>query len=201
MGHAFKAVGWNPQKRRYDLVVAGSVVVYLALFLGIGFSLFPDATVETLLLRGLSSAAFVLLHVILAIGPLHRLFPATAPLLYNRRHLGIAMFTLALAHAILATIQFHVLGVNNPLVSILSDGGIPGAGEVPFQLVAAIKNKRISAPRPNSWKGTSPVPGMPPSDRMDTNGLFTPSTWNWIVARIACARASVNMAMPKCRRL
>lgn len=135
MGHAFKAVGWNPQKRKYDLWASGAVVVYLALFIGGGFILFPDATIETLLIRGLSSAAFFLLHVILAIGPLHRITPAAAPLLYNRRHLGVLMFILALAHAVLATIQFHVLGVLNPIASILSGGGAAvGTGLIPFQL-------------------------------------------------------------------
>ncbi|NNE69549.1 MAG: Rieske 2Fe-2S domain-containing protein [Rhodothermales bacterium] len=135
MGHAFSAVGWNPQKRKYDLVAGGLVSAYLVLFIGIGFLLFPDATIETLLIRGLSSAAFLLLHVILAIGPLHRLTPAAATLLYNRRHLGVLMFILALAHAVLATVQFHSLGILNPLVSILSGGGAPeGTGTIPFQV-------------------------------------------------------------------
>jgi nitrite reductase/ring-hydroxylating ferredoxin subunit/DMSO/TMAO reductase YedYZ heme-binding membrane subunit len=135
MGHAYQAIGWNRNKKRYDVAIASAVVTYLGGFVGVGLALFPDATIETLLIRGLGSAAFLMLHVILAIGPLHRLLPASAPLLYNRRHLGVTMFTLALAHAVLSTIQFHVLGVLNPLVSILSGGGAPaGSGTVPFQI-------------------------------------------------------------------
>lgn len=135
MGHAYQAIGWNRNKKRYDSAIAVAVMVYLAAFIGIGLTLFPDATIETLLIRGLGSAAFLMLHVILAIGPLHRLVPASAPLLYNRRHLGVTMFMLALAHATISTIQFHVLGVLNPLVSILSGGGAPaGSGPVPFQI-------------------------------------------------------------------
>ena len=135
MGHAYQAVGWNRTKKRYDAAIALAVLAYLGAFVGGGLALFPDATIETLLIRGLGSAAFLMLHVVLAIGPLHRLVPASAPLLYNRRHLGVTMFTLALAHATLSTIQFHVLGVLNPLVSILSGGGAPpGTGTVPFQI-------------------------------------------------------------------
>ncbi len=135
MGHAYQAVGWNRNKKRYDAAIASAVLAYLGVFVGGGLALFPDATIETLLIRGLGSAAFLMLHVILAIGPLHRLVPASAPLLYNRRHLGVTMFILALAHATISTIQFHVLGVLNPLVSILSGGGAPpGTGTVPFQI-------------------------------------------------------------------
>ena len=36
MNHTYQAVSWNPQKRRYDSVIALGVGVYLALFLGLG---------------------------------------------------------------------------------------------------------------------------------------------------------------------
>ncbi|MBO6575851.1 MAG: Rieske 2Fe-2S domain-containing protein [Rhodothermales bacterium] len=133
MGHAYQAVGWNRQKRIYDTVLLAGLALYLAAFVAGTFVLFPDATVETALIRAFGSAAFVLLHVVLIIGPLHRLFPGTAPLLYNRRHLGVTMFVMALAHAVLSTVQFHVLGPLNPVVSILTDGGGPVEGTVPFQ--------------------------------------------------------------------
>jgi hypothetical protein len=65
MAVGYRAVGWNRQKRICDLVVAGGVVLYLACFCAVGAFLHPDVTVETLLIRGLGSAAFVLLHVAL----------------------------------------------------------------------------------------------------------------------------------------
>jgi nitrite reductase/ring-hydroxylating ferredoxin subunit/DMSO/TMAO reductase YedYZ heme-binding membrane subunit len=133
MGHAYQAVGWNRQKRIYDLTVALSVATYLALFIGVGVGLFPDATAETLVIRALGTCAFIMLHVILCIGPLHRFFPSTAPLLYNRRHLGVSMFLVALAHASMVTLQFHSMGSLNPFVSILTEGGGP-SGSVNFQL-------------------------------------------------------------------
>jgi sulfoxide reductase heme-binding subunit YedZ len=61
-----------------------------------------------------------LLHVILAIGSLARLDRRFLPLLYNRRHLGVTMFLLALVHSAFALIQFHAGRNLNPLVSLLT---------------------------------------------------------------------------------
>lgn len=135
MAHAYQAVGWNPAKKRYDAVLGAGVFGYLGLFAGAGFAIDPNATIETLLIRALGTAALLLLHFILAIGPLCRLDRRFLPLLYNRRHLGVAMFALALAHAALATIQFHALGDANPLVSVLaSNPRADSASWLPFEL-------------------------------------------------------------------
>ena len=134
MSHAYRAVGWNRQKKVYDLTLLTGVVVYLALFVGVGTVRSPEATIETLLIRAFGTAALLLLHVILSIGPLARLDRRFLPLLYNRRHLGVTMFTLALAHGGFSIVQFHVLGVVNPLVSVLtSNGGWDGLAQFPFQ--------------------------------------------------------------------
>jgi len=122
MSVSYAAVGWNRFKRRYDTVLAAGVALFLGAFVAIGAAVHSDSTIETLLIRGLALAAFLLLHVILSIGPLCRLRPALLPLLYNRRHLGVAMFCLALAHAIFAIVQFHALGNVPPLVSLLTTG-------------------------------------------------------------------------------
>src|SRR5262249_34458095 len=56
------------------------------------------------------------------------------PLLYNRRHLGVMMFTLALAHGVISIVQFHSLGTLNPLVSVLvSNSRYGDIGAIPFQ--------------------------------------------------------------------
>lgn len=120
MSHAYVAVQWNPQKRVYDACLALGLALYLALFVGLGALANPGATAETLVIRGLGTAALLLLHVILCIGPLCRLSPAFLPLLYNRRHLGVTMFALALAHAGFALFQFHALGDVSPFVSLLT---------------------------------------------------------------------------------
>jgi len=135
VSHGYRAVQWNRQKRIYDLVIAGVVVVYLAAFLGIAATVRPEATVETLILRAFGTLALFLLHVVLSIGPLARLDPRLLPLLYNRRHLGVTMFLAAAVHGVFATVQFHALGDVAPLASLLSSGAIGADGPAtwPFQ--------------------------------------------------------------------
>ena len=120
MSDHYRAIDWNRQKRRYDVVLAGLVVIGATTFLGMTAWVSPESTAETLILRTTSVLAFFLLHILLAIGPLARLDPRFLPLLYNRRHLGVTIFLLALVHGLLATIQFHALGDENPLVSLLT---------------------------------------------------------------------------------
>ena len=134
MSARYRAVLWNRNKRLYDLTIAAGVLLFLGLFLGIGVSTRPQATIETLLIRGLGAAALLLLHVVLAIGPLCRLDRRFLPLLYNRRHLGVCMFLLAAAHGGFSIVQFHGLGVLNPLVSVLaSNGNYDSLTQFPFQ--------------------------------------------------------------------
>lgn len=139
MGHPYRAVGWNRQKKVYDRILAGAVLLYLAAFVGIGAALHPEATAETLLIRGLGTAALVLLHVVLAIGPLCRLDARFLPVLYNRRHMGVTMFLLALLHGLFSLVQFHALGDVNPLVSLLSaNGRWDSLAHFPFQPLGAL---------------------------------------------------------------
>ena len=134
MSVGYKAVGWNRQKRIYDLVLVAGLVVYLGLFIGLGAVLNPNATIETLLIRGFGTGAILLLHIVLCIGPLCRLQPRLLPLLYNRRHLGVTTFLLGLAHAGFAVIQFHALGILNPLVSLfVSNPRYDSLANFPFQ--------------------------------------------------------------------
>jgi sulfoxide reductase heme-binding subunit YedZ len=139
MSHAYVAVQWNRQKRVYDACVAAGLGLYLALFIGLGALANPGATAETLLIRGLGTAALLLLHVILCIGPLCRLSRAFLPLLYNRRHLGVTMFSLALAHAGFALIQFHALGDVSPFVSVLTaNTRFASVSQFPFEAFGLI---------------------------------------------------------------
>ena len=138
MSVAYRAVGWNRDKRRYDAIVVAGVLGLLVLLVGGGAVVQPEATIETLLIRGLAVTAFVLLHVVLSIGPLCRLDRRLLPLLYNRRHLGVTMAIVALAHGAFATVQFHAGGDVSPLVSVLSSGGWTSAADVPFALFGAL---------------------------------------------------------------
>lgn len=136
MSTGYQAVGWNRQKRVYDALVGAGIALYLVLFVGLGAARDEYVTLETLLIRGLGSGALVLLHVVLSIGPLARLDARFLPWLYNRRHLGVCTFSLGLAHATFALVQFHAFGDEHPLVSVLTAnrryGSLP---DFPFELL------------------------------------------------------------------
>ena len=134
MGLDYSAVQWNRQKRIYDLVLAGGVGAFLILFAVLSKVLFPFVTDEIMLIRAFAAAAFVLLHVILCIGPLCRLNKKFLPLLYNRRHAGVTMCLLGLIHAALVVITYHAGGDTNPILSIFKGSPITGSiAGVPFQ--------------------------------------------------------------------
>lgn len=139
MSVRYVAVTWNRQKRIYDRVLAAGVLLTLGTFAGVTLAAHPAATVETALIRGLGLTAFLLLHLILCIGPLARLDRRFLPLLYNRRHLGVTMALLALAHAGFALVQFHALGDVHPLTSLLTANPDLGSlREFPFELLGLL---------------------------------------------------------------
>lgn len=137
MSHDYVAVQWNRRKKVYDIALCLGMVIYLAIFMGISIILHPGVealSLMTLLIRALATLAFFLLSLILCIGPLARISSLFLPLLYNRRHMGVSMFVIALAHAVLATIWYHSFGVQNPVVSILtSPGSFDTTADIAFQ--------------------------------------------------------------------
>lgn len=134
MSHQYQAIAWNRKKRLYDIVLVAGVTVYLTLFIGVSAFLFPYATAKTLIIRAAGSAAFLLLHIVLCIGPLSRLDPTFLPLLYNRRHLGVVTFLLGAIHSAVAIRQFHSFGDEDPLVSLLSSNqDFESLPDFPFQ--------------------------------------------------------------------
>jgi nitrite reductase/ring-hydroxylating ferredoxin subunit/DMSO/TMAO reductase YedYZ heme-binding membrane subunit len=134
MSVEYRAVQWNRQKRVYDFVLIGSVAAYLLCFGALTKIFFPFVTDEIMLMRAFGTAAFVLLHIILCIGPLCRLNPKFLPLLYNRRHAGVTMCLLGLIHATLVVLTYHAGGDTNPILGIFVSTPVTGpfAG-IPFQ--------------------------------------------------------------------
>lgn len=132
MTNAYRAVQWNGHKRIYDLVIALSVTMYLALFVLFGMLFYPapdDITVPILLIRASGTCAIIMLHIIMVIGPLARLTPLVAPLLYNRRHLGVSFFIVAMVHASLVIGFYGGFGVENPLIAVI----VPPTDSVPYE--------------------------------------------------------------------
>lgn len=95
-------VQWNKTKWTYDAVLVIAVALYIAVFLHLApmladHSKTTDAAVWRA--RAFGTCAFLMLSLVLAIGPLARLDQRFLPLLYNRRHFGVLTFSIALAHA------------------------------------------------------------------------------------------------------
>ena len=118
MSTTYAAINWNHNKRVYDMLLVAAIAGYLVAFFSIGKAFWPGGS-EILILRALGTCAFVLLHVTLCIGPLARLDRRWLPVLYNRRHLGVATFLIGMSHGVFATIYYHGFGNVNPIVSLL----------------------------------------------------------------------------------
>ena len=130
MSVGYKAIQWSRHKRAYDLAVVGAAIGSIALFFVVGKAVWGEGNSDPqIAIRALGVTAIVLLHIILAIGPLARLDRRFLALLFNRRHLGVTVFLVALAHAGLSTLYYHGFGDVNPLVSVLSGG--PGGQAAP----------------------------------------------------------------------
>ncbi len=123
MSHGYRMVQWTPFKKTFDLVLAAGVVIFVLTYVLAAAQAQPlgeSMTPIQLLIRAFGAAAFALLTLILMIGPLARLSHRFKPLLYNRRHMGVTCFLLALIHAILAVIWYHSFSEISPLVSLLA---------------------------------------------------------------------------------
>src|SRR5690242_19565821 len=155
MGIEYRAVQWNRQKRIYDLVLAASVGLFLISFGVLTKIRFPYVTDEIMLMRAFGTGAFLLLHVIVCIGPLCRLNPKFLPLLYNRRHAGVTMCLLALIHAILVVLTYHAGGDTNPILGIFVStpvtGHFAGAPFQPFGFFALVILFLMAATSHDFW--------------------------------------------------
>jgi nitrite reductase/ring-hydroxylating ferredoxin subunit/DMSO/TMAO reductase YedYZ heme-binding membrane subunit len=142
MSARFRFISWTPYKKRYDLVLAAAVATYLLTFAVLGKLIWRGAhsiSDEILIMRALGTCAFLMLSFTLCIGPLARLDRRFLPLLYNRRHLGVATFLIGLAHAIIAAGFYHGFGRVSPLVSLLtSNSEYRSISSFPFEVLGLV---------------------------------------------------------------
>ncbi|MEO9516139.1 MAG: Rieske 2Fe-2S domain-containing protein [Paracoccaceae bacterium] len=95
-------VQWNPNKWLYDAVMLAGIALFLWVFLYVTpESLSHERPVNPQIhnARAFGACAFVMLTIILAIGPLARLDKRFLPLLYNRRHFGVMTAFIGVTHA------------------------------------------------------------------------------------------------------
>jgi len=79
-----------------------------------------------------------MLHIVLCIGPLARLDKRFSALLFNRRHLGVCTFLVALAHGGAVLVYYGGFGVRNSLSAVVngyrSYGSLSG---FPFEILGS----------------------------------------------------------------
>jgi nitrite reductase/ring-hydroxylating ferredoxin subunit/DMSO/TMAO reductase YedYZ heme-binding membrane subunit len=124
MSAGFQAVMWNRSKYIYDGLLLASVALFIAVFMIVGSQLDPPKNAAAwidLRIRALGTCAFLMLSVVLAIGPLARLNRSFLPLLYNRRHFGVLIFFVALAHGLSMVQWFYAQDALPSLVTELTD--------------------------------------------------------------------------------
>ena len=113
-------------------------MTFLATFIVFGLNA-KAADPAILIMRALGACAIVLLHIILAIGPLARLSDRFKPLLYNRRHFGVITAVIALLHGGFALMWYHGFGTINPIASAIGGYGNYGVAiEFPFESLGFI---------------------------------------------------------------
>ena len=133
MSVAYTSILWNKQKKKYDLGILIFVLSFTILFFAGHVVLHPSATFETIFIRNFGLLAFLLLHVVLIIGPLVRINTKYLIILYNRRHLGVTMFIMAAIHGVFSILNFHSLSNTNPIKSVfLSNLRYDSIIEFPF---------------------------------------------------------------------
>jgi sulfoxide reductase heme-binding subunit YedZ len=82
-------------KWKFDAVLAAIVAAW---FIG-GRALFRSVDLDVFLVQATAILAFLFLSAAISVGPLSRLWPPATHFIYNRRHLGVATWALAVSHA------------------------------------------------------------------------------------------------------
>ena len=101
MSAGFQAIGWNRKKIVYDLVLLAGVIAYIGAAIVLDWRKEPPhnaADLCGLWIRASGACAFLMLTLVLCVGPLARLSRVFLPLLYNRRHFGVLTCIVALTH-------------------------------------------------------------------------------------------------------
>ncbi len=123
MSARYVPIGWNTSKLVYDAVLLAAIVLYIGVFLWLA-PRFQHVTLPlddySARMAAFGSCAFLLLTMILCIGPAARLDPRFLPLLYNRRHFGVMTCAVALTHANAALDWYFSHSPLDPFVALLS---------------------------------------------------------------------------------
>lgn len=115
-------VQWTPNKWTYDAILIVSAALYLWVFIEWTPAALDHEKAITGNIhnaRAFGSCAFLMLTVILCIGPLARLNTAFLPLLYNRRHFGVLTLFVALTHVAYILDWYYAFAPTSKLEGLL----------------------------------------------------------------------------------
>jgi nitrite reductase/ring-hydroxylating ferredoxin subunit/DMSO/TMAO reductase YedYZ heme-binding membrane subunit len=151
-------VGWTRAKLAYDAVLLGAVALYILAYMRLG-PMLQQVTQpldgSRLGMQAYGSCAFLLLTVALCIGPLARLDRRFLPLLYNRRHLGVVTFGVALGHAFQVLGWYFAYSPTAPLVGLLGAdtafGQLHGFPFIPLGIAALLILAVLAATSHDFW--------------------------------------------------
>jgi nitrite reductase/ring-hydroxylating ferredoxin subunit/DMSO/TMAO reductase YedYZ heme-binding membrane subunit len=138
MSVKYVPVQWNRNKWIYDAFMLAGIMAFLWLFIHVTPELLSheraiNAQVHNA--RAFGACAFLMLTVILSIGPLARLDRQFMPLLYNHRHFGVMTVFVALSHAGFIVDWYYAFSMSDKFEALLfantSFGQLVG---IPFEV-------------------------------------------------------------------
>jgi nitrite reductase/ring-hydroxylating ferredoxin subunit/DMSO/TMAO reductase YedYZ heme-binding membrane subunit len=140
MSIRYVAVQWNRFKLAYDVCIVVTIACFITLFERVVRMHLPGAEAlseQVRHMRAFGTCAFTLLSLILCLGPLARLDRRFLPLVYNRRHMGVAMSAVAITHAYYVLGFYHAYSNISPVASLLRYDSAFTQASLPFQLFGA----------------------------------------------------------------
>lgn len=140
MSVRYVAVQWTKAKLVYDACIAVGIVLFLQTFtLAAGALLHGERRLSgpVLDMRAYGACAFLLVTIVLCIGPLARLDRRLSFLLYNRRHLGVATAAVGFLHARAVLGFYYAYSATPPLDGLLTVDASFTASSLPFPLFGA----------------------------------------------------------------
>jgi len=179
----FQAVQWSREKLIYDGILLAGVVLYILGFITISHAIEPPADLPAAIdvrIRAFGTCAFLMLTIILAIGPLARLHPWFRKLLFNRRHFGVLTFIVAALHAWFMIEWYQAKGeLPNLLVELTAWSDYARFIGFPFKVIglaALVLLFLLAATSHDFWLA-----------------FLTPPVWKWLHMSLYAAYALVGM--------
>jgi nitrite reductase/ring-hydroxylating ferredoxin subunit/DMSO/TMAO reductase YedYZ heme-binding membrane subunit len=158
MSATYQPVGWTRAKLIYDCVLILGILLYMYAYTSLAPSARPSATLldeASLLIRAYGTCAFILLSLVLCIGPLVRLDRRFLPLLYNRRHFGVITCAVAALHLMAVIDWYLAFSPLDPWVALLvvdsRFDALRGFSYVPFGIAAFVILLVLAATSHDFW--------------------------------------------------